>query len=320
MSGHIELHVHLEGSLRPARLRALASAYGRPEVPRLCLNGDGDAFRPLAGFADFLELYKAATSVLRTPADHHAVALDLASGYADQGVTYAEVTVSYGVLQRRGLDPLPIQQALAEASDEARVRHGVHLRWQPDAARQWGVDAAWRVLEAAAKAGRDLGVVAFGLGGDEGALPAADFAAVFVDARREGLGTTCHAGETGGPDAVREAVEVCGVTRIGHALGAARDPGVLALMAERGVHAELCPGSNVATGVLARWDAHPLRDFLAAGVGCSLNTDDPTMFATQLRREYERACADFGLTDAEVSEMKKAARGAAFDPALAEEG
>lgn len=313
MTAGIELHLHLEGSLQPSRLRDLAGAYGRPDVLHACLDPAGQAFRPCRDFQDFLLVFKAATSVVRSPADHFAVAEDLAAALAARGVTYAEVTVSYGVLQKRGLDPLPIQAALAEAAAAAQERHGLRLRWQPDATRQWGVDPAWRVLEAAVKAGRRLGVVAFGLGGDEAALPAADFAAVFADARREGLGTTCHAGETTGPAAVREAVEACGVTRVGHALGAARDPAVLRLLAERGVHAELCPGSNAATGVLARREDHPLRAFLDAGVGCSLNTDDPTLFGTDLVEEYAAARDYAGLTEAEIAAMGAAARAAAFD-------
>lgn len=310
----IELHLHLEGSLRPARLRTLAEAHGRPEVPGACLDASGESYRKCHDFMDFLMLFKAATSVVRTPRDHFDLAADLAADLARQGVSYAEVTVSYGVLQKRGLDPRPIQAALGDAAALAQERHGLRLRWQPDATRQWGVDAAWRVLEAAAAAGRAQGVVAFGLGGDETSLPAADFAEVFADARREGLGTTCHAGETTGPEAVREAVEACGVTRVGHALGAARDPAVLALLAARGVHAELCPGSNAATGVLARREEHPLRLFLDSGVGCSLNTDDPTLMGTDLAGEYAAARDYAGLTDAEIAGMAAAARAAAFEP------
>jgi len=308
----IELHVHLEGAVPPKLLTELAERHGRPEVPGICLTDDGGAFRTCDDFPAFLEQFKAVSSVLVTPADHHALALALAESLAAQNAAYAEVTVAYGVLQMRGRDPLPIQRALAEAAHEARERFGVHLLWQPDATRQWGPDAAWRVLEAAVAAGPALGVVAFGLGGDELALPASDFADHFRDARREGLGTTCHAGETGGPQAVRDAVLSCGVSRVGHALGAAADPEVLALMADRNVHAELCPGSNAATGVIADRADHPLRAFLEAGVPCSLHTDDPTLFRTTLTGEYEAAANGHGLTDAEAGAMVRAALDASF--------
>jgi len=310
----IELHLHLEGSLRPERISALAQQYGRPDVVRACLTDDGLALRPCRDFPDFLELFKATTSVLRTPADHHAVALDLGEALAEQGVKYAEVTVAYGVLQKRGFDPVPIQRALWEASDEIFGHHGLHLRWQPDATRQWGPDAAWRVLEDALRAGAGLGVVAFGLGGDEAALPVAEFAPHFREARRDGLGTTCHAGETGGPDSVRDAVLIAGVTRVGHGVGAAADQDVLRLLAETGVHVEMCPGSNVATGVLACREDHPMRAFLEAGISCNLNTDDPTFFNTTLADELSEAMRLLGLTKGEAKAMEVSALAASFAP------
>ncbi len=311
----IELHLHLEGSLRPQRVISLAEAYGRPDVIRACVADDGRSLIRCRDFMGFLNLFKAATSVLRTPTDYHAVALDLGESLAAQGVKYAEVTVSYGVLQKRGYDPLPIQQALCEAADVVQDQYGLMLRWQPDATRQWGPDAAWRVLEDALRAGSKLGVVAFGLGGDETSLPVSEFAPHFRDARREGLGTTCHAGETGGADSVRDAVLLGGVTRVGHGVGAARDADVVRLLADSGVHVECCPGSNVATGVLGSVTEHPLRAFLDAGVSCSLNTDDPTFFGTKLGEEYRVAQDVLGVTEEEVKAMEVAAIEASFAPA-----
>lgn len=310
----IELHVHLEGSVSPEMLRVLAERQGRQDVLGACLTEDGSSYRPCGDFASFLLLFKAVSAVIVTPADHHAVAMALADSLAAQNVQYAEVTVAYGVLLKLGRDPLAIQRALAEAADEARILHGLHLYWQPDAVRQWGPDDAWRALEAAVSAGPGLGVVAFGLGGDELALPLTGFADHFREARREGLGTTCHAGETGGPESVRDAVLIGGVSRVGHALAAARSPDVLALMAARSVHAELCPGSNAATGVIADRAAHPLRAFLDAGVPCSLHTDDPSLFGTSLSSEYNAAAAELGLTATEADCMIHAALDASFAP------
>ena len=308
----VELHVHLEGSVAPDLLCDLADRHGRPDVTGACLVPDGSRYRDIHGFVDFLQLFKAVSAVIVTPADHHAVALALAASLAAQNVQYAEITLAYGVLQKRGRDPLPIQRALAEAADEALATHGIHLCWLPDAVRQWGPDAAWAALESACRAGRDLGVVGFGLGGDESAMPVSVFASHFREARSEGLGTTCHAGETGGPDAVRDAILTGGVTRVGHALGAARSPEVLALMAARNIHAELCPGSNAATGVIEGRGAHPLRTFLAAGVPCSLHTDDPALFRTSLRGEYEAARRHLGLDEMQAGIMVRDALDASF--------
>ncbi len=188
----VELHVHLEGSVPPALLCELADRHGRPDVPAACLDAGGRSYRRCRDFGDFLELYKAVTSVLRTPSDYHAAALQLGNSLAGEGIVHAEVTVGYGILQRTGRAPLPFQEALAEAAAEVAQRHGVTLSWLPDSVRQWGVDAAWRDLEAAVAAGPRLGVVGYGIGGDETALPVADFAPVLAAARREGLGTVWY--------------------------------------------------------------------------------------------------------------------------------
>jgi len=312
-SALLELHVHLEGSLSPALLRSLAERHGQPGVTATCLTPDGARYLPVAGFARFLERYKAVVSLLRAPRDYHEAALGLGAALAGQGVVYAEVTVGYGVMHRQGVAVAPVQLALHEAAAQVAQEQGVTILWQADAVRQWGVDAAWKALEAALRCGPGLGVVAFGVGGDETALPAGDFAPLLAAARREGFGTTLHAGETGGAASVREAV-LAGAQRIGHATAAGGAPEVLALMAEMGVFAELCPGSNVATGAVAGFREHPLRAFLDAGVPCCLNTDDPALFGLSLRGEYDRAKDLLGLTPAEQRRMQHQSLASCFAP------
>ncbi len=311
-----ELHTHLEGSLTPARLVALAERHGQPGLPAACLNAAGDAYE-FDGFEGFLRLYRDVTAVLRTPDDFRELTLDLAEQFADDGVDYAEVTVSYGVLLQRGLDPRQVQRALHDTAQEIEETRGIVLRWIPDAVRQWGLDAGWRAWEAAATCGRDLGVVGFGLGGDEAAGPAAGFAPLFADVKAEGLGVTIHAGEVtamgeGARRSVREAVEVCGADRIGHGTAAAGDPLLLGLLTARGVHVEACPRSNLATGALERLTDHPLRTFLEAGVSCGLNTDDRALFGLDLRGEYDAARKTFDLTGDEENRLDAAPRAAAF--------
>ncbi|MHB8077815.1 MAG: adenosine deaminase family protein, partial [Candidatus Krumholzibacteriia bacterium] len=228
---------------------------------------------------------------------------------------------------RRELDPRPIQTALHEAAEEVRERLDVTIRWIPDAVRQFGPAAARRVLDAALAGGRGRSVVGFGIGGDEDAVAAAEFADVCGAARAAGLGVTIHAGETGGPAAVRDAVLAGGATRVGHGIGAVLGPlqggaraapapaerdDTLALLAERRVFVELCPGSNLALGLVADAAAHPLRAFLDAGVPCGLGTDDRSLFDLDLRGEYARAVVAHGLTTAETAGMQTAALAASF--------
>jgi len=317
----VELHTHLEGSVTPERLILLAEKYGQPNLPAACLTADGEHFR-FDGFRGFLELYKIATGVMRDPVDFHAMALDLGRQLAADRVGYAEVSISYGVLLLRGLDPLPVQTALHEAAEEVADSCGVHLRWLPDAVRQLDRKWAWRAWEKAATAGRALGVVGFGLGGDEAAGPAGDFADLFREVKAEGFGISIHAGEVTamGPRArfsIRQAVEECGADRIGHGLAAAADPVLLATLAAREVFVELCPGSNVLTDGIASFAEFPLAAFLEADVPCALNTDDRTMFGLRLETEYQQAEDVLGLTSEAIAGMQKAARKAAFDPLAA---
>jgi len=315
--GRIELHTHLEGSVTPARLVSLAERHGMNSLPATCLNRNGDAY-VFEGFAGFLELYKAVTAVMRTARDFHGLARDLGQQLHQDGVVYAEISVSYAVLLLREIDPLPIQRALHEAAEQVETELGVRMRWIPDAVRQFDKKWAWRAWEKAATAGHELGVVGFGLGGDEARGPAAQFARLFGEVKAEGFGVTIHAGENPGfgPEAtvsIRTAVEDCGADRIGHGLAAARDPLLLKLLAARETFVELCPGSNVATGGVSGWDAFPLPVFLEAGIPCALNTDDRTLFDLDLETEYQRAVAEFDLSDAAVAAMQRAAARAAFD-------
>jgi adenosine deaminase len=315
-AGRVELHTHLEGSVTPARLILLAGKYGQPGLPAAVLTPDGSAYR-FDGFQGFLDAFKHVTSLLRTPGDFHAAARDLGASLQADGVGYAEVSLSYGVLLKREIDPVQVQAALHDAACEILDLNGVALRWIPDAVRQWDLAWGWRAWEAAARAGRALGVVGFGLGGDEAAGQAADFASLFAEVKAEGFGITIHAGEIpamGGAAlaSIRQAVEDCGADRIGHGLAAAKDPLVLATLAAREVFVELCPGSNVRTGGLAAWRDHPLREFLEAGVPCCLNTDDRAMFDLDLAGEYRRAEEFADLSAAEHDGMQQAARQAAF--------
>ncbi|MFT5233945.1 MAG: aminodeoxyfutalosine deaminase [Candidatus Krumholzibacteriia bacterium] len=314
--GRIELHTHLEGSVTPARLILLAEKYGLPNLPAACLNTAGDAYT-FDGFLGFLNLYKIATSVMRSPADFHAIALDMGQQLAADNVRYAEISVSYGVLLWRDIDPLLIQIALHEAAEECRETLGVDMRWIPDAVRHWEIKNAWLAWEKAAMAGRDLGVVGFGLGGDEAKGPAAGFSKLFSQVKAEGYGVSIHAGEVtamgdAARDSIRQAVEECGADRIGHGLAAASDPILLATLAARDIFVELCPGSNVLTGGVATFAEFPLAEFMIAGVPCSLNTDDRTMFNLTLTKEYDRATEELKLPAGTEDSMQKLAAQHAF--------
>ncbi len=308
----VELHVHLEGSVRAETLRELAQAKGRdPKAVEDWIDARARTSFRYRDFRDFIEAFTAVTLLLEAPADYALATTRLAEWLAQQNVHYAEVTLSAGVVlwKKQSLDA--VFDAVSGAAAEAEARLGVCLRWILDAIRQFGAEHAREVLRQSAKF-RDRGMVAFGIGGDEVRGPAEIFVDVYREARDLGLHTTAHAGETAPPESIRQAVELLGAERIGHGLTAARDPGVMAMLRERKIPLEVCPSSNVSTGVLGRCEDHPLRHFLDAGLVVTLNSDDPGMFGTSVTREFELAAEKFALTRQEIVGLCENAIRAAF--------
>lgn len=306
-----ELHLHLEGSIEPETLRELAGAKRKlqKETEEWINQQEGRGFR-YGSFAEFLDAFKRVTLLLESPADYALITTRLLERLAEQNVLYAEITLSAGVILWKK-QPLPaIFEAVAEAAQKFAPR--LRVKWIFDAVRQFGEDHAREVL-GWARIFRDDGVAAFGIGGDEARGPAEIFTAVYREAKDLGLRVTAHAGESAGPESVRDAVELLGAERIGHGLAAARDPQVMALLRERRVPLEVCLTSNVATGLIARVEDHPLRQFLDAGLQIALSTDDPAMFSTTLERELALARHAFSLARDEITSVMINSILASFD-------
>jgi len=310
-----ELHVHLEGTIEPATVVVLAKKYGD------VLDEAAVAARYATGdFAAFIEAYKWVTSYLRAPADYALVASRLAEQWLAQNVVYAEGTLSVGVMLLRKQDVAANFRAIREAI-ASYASHGLRVQWIFDAVRQFGAAAARDVARCAVEL-RSEGVIAFGMGGDELSHPAAEFRDVYDYAAAHGLHRLVHAGEVGGPDSVRDAVNFLGAERIGHGIAAAADLQLMALLAERAIALEVCPTSNLRTGALVRYVGHanatladhPLPRLLRAGMPVCISTDDPAMFDTNLAAEFS-ALGLMGLSAREAIQLAEGGFRSAFLPA-----
>jgi adenosine deaminase len=226
-------------------------------------------------------------------------------------VKYAEIIFAAGVVLWKKQRVDEVFESLAAAAEEAQARTGVRVKWIFDATRQFGIDHAREVMHWAGRY-RSQGVVAFGIGGDEAAGPAKLFPDIFREARDLGLHVVAHAGEACGPESIRDAVEMLGAERIGHGLTAIRDPGVMTLLRERRIPMEVCPSSNVSTGLIARFEDHPMPKLLEAGLMVTLNSDDPAMFGTSLQEEFEQAARCFDLSRETLTVLSRNAVDAAF--------
>jgi len=192
--------------------------------------------------------------------------------------------------------------AMNEARLELQSRYGLQLRWIVDGVRDAasGPASVDRTVAWMIEAGPDSGIVALGLGGNEDRSPPHLFATAFGRARDAGFHLTAHGGETTGPERIRQTFEHLQVERIGHGISARNDPALLELLAMRGIGLELCPTSNVRTGVVADVQSLSVREMLAAGVRVSINSDDPALFDTSLEEEYARIVDAFSLTKGEL--------------------
>src|SRR6266404_4258721 len=308
-----ELHLHLEGSIQPSTVCALAAGHGievsEQEVRHRY------AYQ---NFLEFLETFKWITSFLREPKDYALVTRDLAKYLLSQRVTYAEITISIGVMLLRKQRAEANFEAI-QAAAEPFASRGLRLNWIFDAIRQFGPDAAMRVVDAAKRCA-SKSIVAFGIGGDELSVPTKEFRPVYDQAGAVGLHRLIHAGEVGGPEKIREAIEILGVERIGHGIAAMNDPALMDLLADRRIPLEVCPQSNIRTGALALQlcrdnasiDEHPLPALFRHGIPIVLSTDDPAMFHTTLAREYEHA-QQLGMTENELLRLAQMSFDFAFE-------
>jgi adenosine deaminase len=290
----VEVHLHLEGAIPLDALWELCLKYGPdPSVTDLSALKRRFEYRD---FPHFIETWIWKNGYLREYEDFTLIAEKFAGHLAAQNVAYAEVFYSPPDFARHGLKTQEITQAVRKGL--SRVA-GIEVALIVDLVRDLGPDRAAITLEEAREV-MDLGVVGVGLGGSEQAFPPGVFARVYERARRHGFRTTAHAGEAAGPASIWSALRDLGVDRIGHGTRACEDERLLDFLAEKKVPLEMCPISNVCTGVVPRVEDHPIRQYFDRGLLVTVNTDDPGMFGNSLADEYGTLAEVFGFSREEV--------------------
>ena len=310
-----ELHLHLEGTILPATLVELST---RHDSQALTL-AQAEALYRFTDFSAFMMAFKTVTELLRDPEDYELAAWRMIEQLAAQGVVHAEVYVSVGVIYMwRNHDPHalePIFAGLERARERARAELGFTLYWIFDAVRHFSVEEAARVFRKAAELRpAHPSIIGIGLGGDERRTGSEPYRALYAEARQAGLRLTNHAGETTGPEAIREALAI-GSERIGHALSAIQDSTLVQELKTRRVPLELNPTSNVRLGVCPSFAEHPLRRYFDAGLLVTLNSDDPAFFGSDIANEYLLAHTVQGFTRDELRRLAANSIHASFLPA-----
>lgn len=308
-SPKVELHLHLEGAAPPAFVRGLAAEKS------VDLSGifDESGHYAFKDFWDFLNVYEAATSVLKSPEDYARLTRVVLEESAASGVIYSECFLSPDFCGGRDLNAWKeYLHAIREAAEEGERDLGITLRGIVTPIRHFGPDRARETALCAAETAGDW-ITGFGIGGDEKVGKLADFTWSFDCAREAGLRITAHAGEWGGPESVRDALDnLRGIERIGHGVRSIEDPALVDRLAEDGIVLEVCPGSNVALGLYKDWRAHPIETLRERGVKVTVSTDDPPFFHTTMAREFDRLANDLGWDDGDFLSLNKTAIEAAF--------
>lgn len=292
----VELHLHIEGAIPKTALWQLVTKYGGdPSVPTF------EAFErrfEYRGLKQFFQAFDWATSFLRESEDFTFVGREIAGHLTRQNIRYVEAHFSPTVFRQR-LAPQPIAEALRKGLDAAR---SVDIQLIAELGRNLGPGGAMRTLDQVAEL-RKLRIVGVGLGGFEPQHPNEVFAAVYERARGFGFRTTAHAGESAGPSSVWGAIRTLRVDRIGHATRAREDPELVRHLASQRMPLELCPLSNLRTGVVTSVADHPLRRYFDAGIPVSLNTDDPLFFGNSLVDEMVAAQDVHRFTRDEIKQL-----------------
>jgi adenosine deaminase/aminodeoxyfutalosine deaminase len=309
-----ELHLHLEGTILPSTLVELSQRHDKTPIAL----PQAEALYRFNDFSGFMDAFKAVTGQLITPDDYELAAWRMMQHLAAQGVVHAEVYISVGVIYLwRNHEPgvfEPIFAALERARQRAQNELGLSLYWIFDAVRHFTVAEAERVFRKAAEMRAQYpSIIGIGLGGDERRTGSEPYRALYASARKAGLRLTNHAGETTGPEGIREALAI-GSERIGHAVSAIRDEALMNDLKARSIGLELNPTSNIRTGVCPSFAEHPLRAYFDRGLLVTLNSDDPAFFGSDVANEYLLAHTEQGFTRDELRELAANSIRASFLP------
>jgi adenosine deaminase len=290
----VELHLHLEGAIPHPTLWQLIQKYGGdPSVPNPEALSKRFQYRD---FKHFLEMWVWKNQFIREYDDYTLIAEAVARDLAGQNIRYAEVFYSPSRFFGYGLKTQEMTRAIRRGLDRVP---DIKVSLITDLVRDNGVENAMQVLSEITEMRPD-GVIGITIGGSENDFPPQLFTEVFRKARRFGFHTTAHAGEAAGPESIWSALRDLTVERIGHGTRAVEDEKLMDYLAETGIPLEVCPLSNVRTGVVPSIEGHPVRKFFEKGLLVTINTDDPRMFGNSLAEEYQLLVEKLGFSLDEI--------------------
>ena len=293
----VELHVHLEGAIPHGALFDLIQKYGGdPSLPDVTALARRFEYK---NFTQFIDAWSWKNQFLREYEDFSHIAELTAQDMANQNIRYAEMFFSPSLFVRDGLEVQELTHAVRIGL--SRVPE-IETSLIADLVRDYGPESEMTILKRLNEV-KDDGVIGIGLGGSEHEFPPEPFKSLYEEARQMDFHVSAHAGEASGPESIWGAIRHLHVDRIGHGTRAHEDPELLDYLREHKTPLELCPMSNVCTGVVSAMAEHPIREYFERGLIISVNTDDPMMFGTTLDKEYELLVQECGFTRQEICRL-----------------
>ncbi len=292
-----ELHLHLEGAIPYDALWKLVQKYGGDKsVPNTEMLKRKFEYKD---FPHFIEAWVWKNQFLREYEDFTFIAEAVARDLASQNIRYAEMFFSPPDFMRQGLKARRLTESIRKGLD--RVKE-IEIALVADLVRNFGPERA-EITLAEINEVKQLGVIGVGIGGAEHDFPPEPFESVFAKARQLGFHTSAHAGEAAGPESIWGAIRNLEIDRIGHGTRAEEDSALIDYLVEHKIPIEMCPLSNVKTGVVESYEKHPVRRYFECGMFISINTDDPKMFGNSLAEEYMLLVEKKGFTRAEIKDL-----------------
>lgn len=301
-----ELHSHLDGAMRLETMLDMATEQGKIAlIPADSVNGLKEALIRIDDSKDLLEYltwFKYTIALMQSTDALKRIAYEMAEDYANENVRYLEVRYGPILHTEEGLSLASVNNAVLDGLAEAERDFGIRTAIIICGLRDRYESASLRQAELAVEF-RHQGVVAFDLAGAEAGNPPKQHLGAFYYARNHLLNLTIHAGESWGPESIRQALFYCGAHRIGHGLTLLQDEELLEYIVNHQISLEICPTSNVQTHVVESFDAHPIRALVTAGVPVTVNTDSRLFSRTSTTEELYRVHTRCGITAAELREI-----------------
>jgi len=309
-----ELHVHLDGSLRPETMLELAREQRKP-MPE----SDSEALRDYMhvrdarNLVDYLARFEVTLSIMQTADSLERIAYELAQDLAEENVRYAEIRYSPILNAREGLPLTETVDAPLRGLKRAEEEFGIRTALIICGIRNMD-PATSRDLADLTVAYKHRGVVAFDLAGAEYNYPAKKHKDAFFNVINKNMAATIHAGEAYGPESIHQALHYCHANRIGHGTRLFEDADLMEYVRDFRIPIEICLTSNVQTRAVTSFESHPLRMYYDQGLILSLNTDNRLMSATTVTEEYRRAHQYLGFTWEELKDLALMSFSSAFLP------